>query len=263
MTENREYIFDPPYRLNQIVVVGLGGTGSQVARCIARLLYHRQQKGQYIPQVLFVDPDVIESHNVGRQMFTPADVGNAKAMTLAKRFNLALGLDIVWSTDPLDSARHIQPGALVCGCVDNHQARAEIARAGEVVWLDAGNGYDSGQVSIGNSGDREQVFQGLHRAQEGHCRYLPHAGLLFPALLEPEPEENPAAALSCAERVMRDEQQVFVNDFIASILTQYVYRLLNREAVTTFVSFFSLSPAPTVRSVSITQPELAAYLGEE
>jgi hypothetical protein len=105
------------------------------------------------------------------------------------------------------------------------------------------------------------VFQGLHRAQEGHCYYLPHAGLLFPALLEPERKENLAAALSCAERVMRDEQQMFVNDFIASILTQYVYRLLNREAVTTFVSFFSLSPAPATRSVSITQPELAAYLG--
>jgi hypothetical protein len=77
-------------------------------------------------------------------MFVPADVGNLKSKTLATRFNLALGLDIAWSAEPVDADKHIKPGALVCGCVDNHQARAEIARAREVVWLDAGNDYDSG-----------------------------------------------------------------------------------------------------------------------
>lgn len=262
MSENQQYTFDPPYRFDQIVVVGLGGTGSQVARCVARLLYHRQQKNQHIPQVLFVDPDIVEPHNVGRQMFTVADVGQSKAATLAVRFNYALGLSIAWCSEGIDSQKHLPRGSLVCGCVDNHLARAEIARAKEILWLDAGNGFDSGQVSLGNSGDREQVLEGLRHAHQGHCRYLPHAGLLFPALLEPDPEEPPAGDLSCAELVMRDEQQVFVNDFIASLVAQYVYRLLNREAVTTFVSFFSLNPAPAVRSVSITEPDLTAYLGE-
>ncbi len=263
MTDDKEYIFDPPYRFDQIVVVGLGGTGSQVARGIARLLYHRQQKNQHIPQVLFVDPDTVETHNVGRQMFTVADVGQSKAATLAVRFNYALGLSIAWCSEGIDSQKHLPRGSLVCGCVDNYQAREEMARAKEIVWLDAGNGFDSGQVILGNSGDRRQVLEGLRHTHEGHCRYLPHAGLLFPALLEPDPEEIPAADLSCAERVMRDEQQLFVNDFIANLLMQYVYRLLNREAATTFVSFFSLSPAPAVRSVGITERNVAAYLGEE
>ena len=85
------FMYDPPYHFSRIVLVGVGGTGSQLARCLARLLYHRQQKRQHLPEVVFVDPDVVESHNVGRQMFTPADLGQPKAAVLARRFNMALG----------------------------------------------------------------------------------------------------------------------------------------------------------------------------
>jgi len=75
MTDTMEYVYDPPYRFDQIVVVGLGGTGSQVARCIARLMVQRQQKNQHVPQVLFVDPDSVEPHNVGRQLYKLRGIG--------------------------------------------------------------------------------------------------------------------------------------------------------------------------------------------
>ncbi len=254
--------YDPPYHFKQIVVVGLGGTGSQVARCIARLLYHRQQKSQHIPPVLLVDPDIVEPHNVGRQMFSVADIGQPKAAVLAKRFNLVLGLSIAWCNEPVDSQKHLSCGSLVCGCVDNHLARAEIARTQHIVWLDTGNGYDFGQVILGDSGDRDEVLNGLHQAQPGGCRHLPHAGLLLPALLLPEPETSPTPPLSCAELALRDEQHLFVNDVVGNIAAQYLYRLLNREPVTTFVTFLSLTPAPAVRSIHVTQKNLEAYLGE-
>jgi len=260
MTNTPIYNFDPHYRYNQIVVVGLGGTGSHVARCLARLLYHHQQKGQRVPEVLFVDPDIIESKNVGRQLFAPSEINETKAAVLARRYNYTFGLSISAACEPLDASKHIQPGAIVCGCVDNHAARAEIARAQNCTWIDGGNEYDFGQVVIGNSGSREQVLDGLRQAQQGECRYLPHAGLLFPALLQPEVEAPSVPAMSCAERTMRDEQQLFVNDFIGNILAQYVYRLLNREPVTTFATFLNLTPAPLIRSISITQADLEVYL---
>jgi PRTRC genetic system ThiF family protein len=254
------FIYDPPYHFSQIIVVGLGGTGSQLARCLARLLYHRQQQRQHIPEVLFVDPDVIELHNVGRQMFTPAEVGQPKAAVLARRFNLALGLQIAACCEPVDSQKHLPRGSLVCGCVDNHRARAELARGSGFVWLDTGNGYDFGQVVVGNCGDAEQVRRGLKQAQNGRCAYLPHAGLVFPALLQPEPEVPTAPPLSCAELVIRDEQQMFVNDFVATTAAQYLYCLLNREPLTTFATFLNLTPAPSVKSLRITLAELEAYL---
>jgi PRTRC genetic system ThiF family protein len=263
MTNTTVFTYDPPYYFKQIVVVGLGGTGSQVARCIARLLYHRQQKRQQVPQVLFVDPDVVEPQNVGRQMFTVADIGQPKAAVLARRFNMALGLSIAWCNEPVNSQKHLPSGSLVCGCVDNHQARAEIARAQHIVWLDAGNGYDFGQIILGDSGDRDEVLEGLSEAQPGRCRHLPHAGLLFPALLRPEPEASPSPPLSCAELMLRDEQHLFVNDFVGNIAAQYLYRLLNRESITTFATFLNLTPAPVVRNACIMRSELEAYLGEE
>lgn len=262
MTDTTVFTYDPPYQFNQVVVVGLGGTGSQVARCIARLLYHRQEKRQHIPQVLFVDPDVVEPHNVGRQMFLASEIGQPKAAVLARRFNMALGLSIAWCDQPVDSQKHLPHGSLVCGCVDNHSARAEIARAQNIVWLDTGNGYDFGQVILGDSGDRFQVLDGLQHAQQGRCRHLPHAGLLFPELLQPEPEAPPSPPLSCGELVLRDEQHLYVNDFVGSISAQYIYRLLSREPITTFATFLNLTPAPVVRSVCITRSELEVYLSE-
>jgi PRTRC genetic system ThiF family protein len=253
------YTYDPHYMFNQIVVVGLGGTGSQVARCIARLIYHCKRNRQHTPQVLFVDPDIVEPHNVGRQMFTEAEVGEPKAAVLARRFNLTLGLQIAWLCEPIDHQKHLPYGSLVCGCVDNHLARAEIARGKDFLWLDTGNGYDFGQVILGNCGDREHVLNHLQHSKDGRCRYLPNAGLLFPDLLQPEPEIVPQN-LSCAELVIREEQHLFINDFIGNIAAQYVYCLLNREPVTTFVTFLNLTPSVSVKSLNITLPELEAYL---
>jgi len=261
MSASPTLTYDPPYRFQRLVVVGLGGTGAQVARCVARLLYHLRQKGQHVPDILFVDPDVVERRNLGRQMFTEADLGRSKAEVLAQRFNFALGLSIAWCSERVKREKHLAAGNLVIGCVDNHQARAEIARGQGFVWLDTGNGYDFGQVVLGDSHNREDILRGLRQAERGRCAHLPYASVLFPALLESEPptpvsEPGP----SCAELVLRDEQHLFINDFIGNIAAQYVYQLLNREPITTFATFLSLTPAPSVRSRPICLDELVPYL---
>lgn len=253
--------FDPHQMVRQIVVVGLGGTGSHVARNLARLLYHRQQQRQFIPDMLFVDPDVIEDKNIGRQLFNPAERGQCKANVLARRYNFAFGLSIGAICEPLDARKHISPGAIVCGCVDNHHARREIGSASRCTWIDAGNEFDYGQVVIGNAGDWQTVFTGIDRARDGRSTVLPHAGLLFPSLLEPEPEPSPPEPdLSCAERAAQGDQHIYINDFMGNIVTQYVYQLLNRDPITTFATFISLAPSVTVRSAPITKEALQVYV---
>lgn len=255
------YIFDPHQMVRQIVVVGLGGTGSHVARNLARLLYHRQQNRQFVPEMLFVDPDVIEDNNIGRQLFVPAEMNQPKAAVLARRYNYAFGLRISAICGPLDARKHIESGAIVCGCVDNHHARREIAKASRpCTWIDAGNEFDFGQVIIGNTGDWQTVFAGLDRARGGQSAVLPHAGLLFPSLLEPEPKtEQPGLELSCAELAARGDQHLYINDFMGSLVTQYVYQLLNRDPITTFATFVTLSPSASVRGVPFTRENLSAY----
>lgn len=53
MTNNKcvEAHFDPHERISEIIVVGLGGTGSQVARSIARIVYDLRLRDKHISYV--------------------------------------------------------------------------------------------------------------------------------------------------------------------------------------------------------------------
>src|SRR4051812_48697796 len=115
--------FDPHLNIRSLVLVGLGGTGSQWARSICRIIYDLKRRNRHVPDLTFVDPDRVESNNVGRQMFTVADVGQYKAEVLAKRFSYSLGLEIEWFNECFDPKKHSSWDSVICGAVDNHQAR--------------------------------------------------------------------------------------------------------------------------------------------
>src|SRR5260221_6637173 len=179
------HAFNPDNNLTEIVLVGLGGTGSQWARSICRIVYDLRRRRQHTPTIHFVDPDQVETQNVGRQMFTEADIGSYKAEVLARRFSLAMGLNIVWHNEAFNAEKHIHSyGTLLCGAVDNHLARSELAKA-RGVWIDSGNAASSGQVAIGSTSDKQEALRSI---EFGSFRSLPNAALVFPALLEPEPE---------------------------------------------------------------------------
>src|SRR5258706_7162135 len=232
------HAFNPDNNLNEIVLVGLGGTGSQWARTICRIVHDLRRRRQHTPQIRFVDPDKVEAKNVGRQMFTHADVGCYKAEVLARRFNLALGLGITWNNEPFRAVQHARSyGSLLCGAVDNHEARCELAKVQHAVWVDAGNHVTSGQVVVGNCGDRNLVLRSL---ETEHFNYLPNAALIFPSLLEPEPtpdERQPTVNLSCADLVEHNQQHLLVNDLMGSIAGEYCFKLLNRVPLHSFLTY--------------------------
>jgi hypothetical protein len=140
----------------------------------------------------------------------------------------------------------------------NHLARRELHTAKGIV-IGAGNYRDGGQVVIGNVADADMMRRHLD-GKDGKYGYLPKEGLLFPTLLEPEapaPELQPA--LSCAELVLRGEQDVLVNDWMACVVAQYTAALLRRQPIRTFASFISLD-GMSVRSLPICREELSAYM---
>ena len=114
--------FDPHFHPQEIVLVGAGGTGGHVARLIARLLVHLKSLRLNVPTFRIVDPDVVESRNIGRQLFAPAEQGHFKAETLARRLSCAFGLPIEWSNEPFDAERHVAPArsTILIDAVDNH-----------------------------------------------------------------------------------------------------------------------------------------------
>jgi PRTRC genetic system ThiF family protein len=254
--------FDPNLHVQTISIVGLGGTGAQVARTVARIMYDMKAARLHTPQIVLIDPDKVELENVGRQLYTEADVGQSKAHVLMRRFNMALGLDIIAIDQSVDTEQHFEQwGNLIVGAVDNHLARRELAKVKGAVWIDAGNHFNAGQVCIGNTSDLDTALRYIDQ-KEGRLPYLPSAALLFPALLEPEAEVKPQPERSCAELVAAREQDLLINDWMAIVASQYVYKLLHRQPITSFVSYVS-ADGMSVRSVPICRDELLPYLQVE
>lgn len=261
-------VFDPHIHIRDVVLVGLGGTGAQIARSVARLVYAMGRAGLHVPAVRFIDPDTVAEKNIGRQLFSHGDVGQNKARVLAARFNAALGLSIAAVDQPFCAERHITHArsTLLIGAVDNEQARAELAKVEGALWLDCGNFTNAGQVILGNTRDLEVMRRCLDGPQDTYT-HLPNAALLFSQLLKPEPppetlSEPQDTELSCAELVARGEQGLFVNDLVAAVAAQYVHRILYREPVTTFASFVD-GDTLSLRSLPICREELLPYLTTE
>ncbi len=242
--------------LRQVVLVGCGGTGSAWAAILGRILYDRRRRGHDLPEVLLVDPDIIEERNLGRQGFAPCQLGGYKAETLARGLNAALGLSIARAIVAFDAKKHLAPyGALLCGAVDNHEARRAMAKARPAVWVDAGNHFASGQVVVGTTGDGEEMRRVLNEGSE-EIHSLPNGALVHPDLLEPVKEPE----LSCAQLLESGSQHLLVNEAIANVAGFYAYQLLNRQPLDTWLTYLSLEGGISARSVPVARDEILARI---
>jgi PRTRC genetic system ThiF family protein len=250
-------IFDPNIYIKTVTIVGCGGTGAATARIVARIVYDMQRTRKHAPQIVLIDHDKVEAKNIGRQaLFAPSDIGKFKAEVVGRRLNFALGLDIAWIPEPVDAVRHFDrySGNLVISCVDNHEARKEIHRVNGV-HISSGNHAESGQVCISNCDDPDLVRRFID-GRDGKYRYLPKEGLLFPELLVPEPP-HPTPPVSCAEMV--DPQSLLVNDWMANVIGGYVFKLLHRMPINSFLTFVNTDDF-VVTNKLICRSELEVYL---
>ena len=231
----RQLELTQPYRVEigrpdriTLLLVGAGGTGGYVAPILAQLAHWGQSRGQDI-RLCFIDPDRVETKNLVRQNFCPAEVGRAKAVTLAWRYSAAFGLNIIPVVDRFSApllARY-KPAyspqgrlTIVIGAVDNVRARRDIAAAvtaamprpgsrDRLWWIDAGNELLHGQVLAGNSLEPAPQLSPL-----GYCTGLPLPHLQEPGLLQDRP--RPARDMSCAELSLLGEQSAVINRAMAN-----------------------------------------------
>lgn len=242
------YAYDGAWQIDHLLIVGVGGTGSALAQMVARILWQRQQMGQSVPLLHLVDAEVVEEKNIGRQHFLPLDIGLHKAEVTARRLSLLYGLPILWSNEAFDAAKHLQRGTILVGCVDNHTARQTLVNAAEgITYLDVGNARTYGQVVCGSTASLDKVMSSITQMESDQqptrrdhyypCHHLPNIALLYSELLEPEPVPPTVQPdLSCAELVMAEEQHLLINDAMAMVCSSYLYKLINRQPLTTFLS---------------------------
>src|SRR6266702_4140105 len=137
-----------------VTIAGLGGTGAFLAEDLARLLsVHFGWRVHFH----LADHDRVEVQNAQRQAFSKRDRDNYKAQVVAERLVRQFPIEVSVSLAPYDHRRDApyphrndeHPRlALLIGCVDNPNARRELARtlaqsphsSPSVWWLDMGNG---------------------------------------------------------------------------------------------------------------------------
>jgi PRTRC genetic system ThiF family protein len=244
-----------------IVVVGCGGTGGFVAEGLCRLL-----SGSDIP-IILIDHDRVEPHNLVRQNFYAGDLGKFKSQALAERLSRQFGRSIGFSVYPYmhDLVRENYGAGLhrravqgiIIGCVDNASARRDIARTLDWGnwWLDAGNGFSSGQVLLGNARDRESLEESFVEKLREVYR-LPIPTWQLPSLLAP-PTTKKQDTRDCAEAVAADEQGPVINQAMAALVLEFMNRML--KGTLTWMGAYIDLEAGTLQTVPA-EPETVARM---
>lgn len=225
-------------------LVGVGGNGAQMAACLARLDIAMKALGHpYGLHVTAFDADRVSEANVGRQLYSPADIGLHKAALTVHRLNQFYGLD--WLAKLCRYEQHVERSYLseaphiVISCVDSAAARAILHHrffhggAAPAYWLDLGNTEQSAQVVLGEPDDGTRnrpanapINGGAGSAQDTQQLRLPCVTELFPTLLTPSPNEQDTP--SCSVRVSLAAQGLFVNDVAVRFAAQLLYELFSK-----------------------------------
>ncbi len=224
--------------------------------------------GTDIPLIL-IDHDRVEPHNLVRQQFYAGDVGKFKSQALAERLARQYGRRVGYSVYPF---MHDMVGeewgygfhkqavqGIIIGCVDNVDARRNIEKSIHLGnwWLDAGNGQSSGQVLIGNT----QTAGGLSESfdkETGQVDRLPMPSLQLPSLMAP-PTRKDDIAQDCAEAVRAAEQGPVINLAMATLVLQFIYKLLNEELI--WMGAYLDLDAGTLQTVPAEPETVARMLG--
>lgn len=218
----------------QVHLVGVGGNGAQMAACLARLDIAMRALGHPRGlQVKAFDADRVSESNVGRQLYSKADVGRFKSVVTIHRLNQFYGLD--WDAYPIHyeeyprSGYRDQEGDIVVTCVDTRRARRAVhARLFETYsachyWLDLGNQDATANCILGQPPN-------THRRKLGeNTPRLPCVTELFPELLdETIPDDNRP---SCSVRVSLTAQGLFINDVVVRFASHLLYELFSRGRI--------------------------------
>ncbi len=268
-----------------IIQLGTGGTGGYLVQHIAQLLGTSKSRASFV----IVDPDVIETKNLGNQLFLKEEVGLKKADVLANRYSAAYGIDIgsysdsfietveqlksLFSTEYLRMDNSYRDRSLflpiIIGCVDNHFTRQLMHEFFKVtkpcIYIDAGNeattvpsdwqtrpksDWTAEELKAFNdSGWSGQVVVG---AKLRTFSQQPVADV-FPDILLEKDSVRPSE-LSCTELSASEPQRLIVNKFAAMIILNALTQIIEEQTISSHITFFHAKKG-YMRSTPVQQKE--------
>ena len=239
-----EYFMDPPHPIT-VLVIGVGGNGSQVLTDLAKINSSLLALGHPGIEVTAMDDDVVEDTNVGRQKFSPADVGQYKVTVLITRLNRFYGTD--WKAVPqkFDRTKAKSGKNITITAVDNVSTRKEVD-----LWFNNGSGYDRDHkmywLDFGNGKDYGQFVLGSNRISQPESKKDTTEKLLNVIELFPEMENNEdITAPSCSTREALLKQDLFINSVLVSTGMNLIWDLLTKYRISHQGGYVNLATCST------------------
>ncbi|MCL6477872.1 MAG: ThiF family adenylyltransferase [Peptococcaceae bacterium] len=225
------------FRNYHIVVVGCGGTGSNLVPHLAQLA--NSYKSEKVSIVL-VDEDVVEPGNIGRQFFIEQDVGNNKARALQVRYATAWGGEISYYPHYVREEgvllRLLEPPGIhgvktvlpiLVGAVDNHYSRrifhSVFYKMPTIAYVDAGNSLFSGQVVVG-------------LRHKGETLLKPVADY-YPDVLTVEDEISVGG--TCGRKVEKEPQSLIANLWAAITVLSFINNIMGVKKLPSHMATFN------------------------
>lgn len=226
------YLLTPVHPI-EVNLIGAGGTGSQVLASLARINCALLQLGHPGLHVTVIDNDIVTKSNLGRQLFSQAEVGLNKAVVLATRINrfFGFGWEAVRENYPYESCNTAN---ITITCVDNVKARVQIGkflrkhkkgtegdtdRTKPYYWLDFGNTTDTGQVVLGTINSVKQPKSSEYET----AAKLKSVDQLFDLSKVKDEDSGPSCSLAEALR----KQDLFINSTIAQFGCNILWKLFS------------------------------------
>lgn len=223
-----------PDRPVNVALAGCGGTGSQVLTGLARLHKALTALGHEGLDVTVYDPDTVSAANIGRQLFSPSDIGQYKAIILTTRVNQFMGLD--WKAVPACYEKGNAWPDLLITAVDSAKARIDIARRLARqhfgYWMDIGNTRNTGQAIIGTVG------KGVKQPKaDDVTEKLPVVTELYDLKKIMEEDQGPSCSLAAA----LESQDLMINQMVASCALQLLWAGFRQGFLTNHGCFIDLT----------------------
>jgi PRTRC genetic system ThiF family protein len=239
------YLLDPQHKVT-VDLIGLGGTGSQVLTMLGRMDSALRALGHPGLHVRGWDFDTVEQSNMGRQLFSPSDLGVNKAVCLVTRINRFFGQNWeAWPQKYESVSGHKnedrQTSNITITCVDTIRARKDVSkklyteRAPQYgdrdlrkayYWMDFGNTQKMGQVVLATVGD-----------QTPPDNQLPTVFELFPDFQNQKDEDS---GPSCSMAEALGKQDLFINSTLANVGMAILWKLFREGRISSQGAFLNL-----------------------
>lgn len=239
------YLINPTNPI-EVVLIGAGGTGSQLLTCLSRMNQALNELGHPGFSLTLWDDDRVTEANMGRQLFADCEVGMYKSVSLINRVNRFFGTTWKANTIRFDTGIDTRKncGNVFFSCVDNAASRFQIAKTITAIysrnsysytrpryWLDFGNSQYTGQVILSTIDKIKQPNSSKFRTVDS----LPLITDEFADLLKTADETDDTPSCSLAEAL--EKQDLFINSTLAQMGSSLFWNML-RHGLTEYRGFF-------------------------